>query len=267
MHKDATLRQKPQRQDLLLTALTLCTGPALLFCGQILTAGSESRTLPAALAAGAVEGLADLPRGGLQDFEQVVGLGAVLLGLLISISALMLTLFAAAAVLARRTGALRTETVLCRLSPGFMRRTLILTLGAQLALIGGALTPAQAHTEPQQQTTEHSALFDPSELNPAEERSRTEQDMTPLFTPTPPPAPAERHQGAEQRPLAEDGQVVVRPGDTLWGLVASELGPGATDWEIAREWPQWYEHNRSVIGEDPGELVPGLILQKPQPAH
>ncbi len=156
--------------------------------------------------------------------------------------------------------------MLCRLSPGFMRRTLILTLGAQLALIGGALTPAQAHTEPQQQTTEHSALFDPSELNPAEERSRTEQDMTPLFTPTPPPAPAERHQALSIARSPRTGRWSYAPG-TLSGAGGLGARPRRHRLGDRPGMAAVYEHNRSVIGEDPGELVPGLILQKPQPAR
>lgn len=92
--------------------------------------------------------------------------------------------------------------------------------------------------------------------------------MTPLFTPTAPAAPAERHQGAGQRTdPGEEDRITVRPGDTLWGLVSAELGPGATDWEIAREWPRWYELNAAPIGDDPGTLAPGIVLDKPPAAR
>lgn len=92
--------------------------------------------------------------------------------------------------------------------------------------------------------------------------------MTPLFTPTAPAAPAERHQGAQQRTdPGEEDRITVRPGDTLWELVAADLGPGATDWEIARDWPRWYDHNAAAIGGDPGALAPGTVLDKPPAAR
>jgi nucleoid-associated protein YgaU len=57
--------------------------------------------------------------------------------------------------------------------------------------------------------------------------------------------------------------VVVRRGDTLWGLARRHLRPGATDAEIARAWPFWYAANRAVIGPDPGLLLPGQRLRVP----
>jgi nucleoid-associated protein YgaU len=62
--------------------------------------------------------------------------------------------------------------------------------------------------------------------------------------------------------LAED-EVVVRRGDTLWGIAARRLGPSASDARIAAEWPRWYAANRAVIGDDPDRLRPGQRLQAP----
>ncbi len=59
------------------------------------------------------------------------------------------------------------------------------------------------------------------------------------------------------------GAVVVRRGDTLWDLAARHLGSGAGTAEIAAEWPRWYAANRSVIGPDPDQLVPGQHLRPP----
>ncbi|TDW69867.1 hypothetical protein [Kribbella pratensis] len=58
-------------------------------------------------------------------------------------------------------------------------------------------------------------------------------------------------------------RVVVREGDSLWGLAARELGPGATDEAIAARWPDWYAVNRQVIGEDPDLILPGQVLRVP----
>ena len=57
--------------------------------------------------------------------------------------------------------------------------------------------------------------------------------------------------------------VTVRRGDTLWDLAARHLGAGATDGEIAAEWPRWYAANREVVGADPDLLLPGQQLAPP----
>jgi nucleoid-associated protein YgaU len=62
----------------------------------------------------------------------------------------------------------------------------------------------------------------------------------------------------------EDGEVVVRRGDTLWTLAERYLGPTATNSEIAVEWPLWFSANRAVIGNDPDHLVPGERLRPPE---
>lgn len=62
---------------------------------------------------------------------------------------------------------------------------------------------------------------------------------------------------------APDGVVVVRRGDTLWGIAARHLGPEASAAEVAEEWPRWYAANRAVIGDDPDLLAPGDRLRPP----
>jgi len=84
---------------------------------------------------------------------------------------------------------------------------------------------------------------------------------------------AKSHQTA---PLARPGlrghagiqdEIVVRRADTLWDIAARHLGAGATNGEIAAEWPHWFTANRSVIGHDPDHLVPGERLRAPEPDH
>ena len=58
--------------------------------------------------------------------------------------------------------------------------------------------------------------------------------------------------------------LVVRRGDSLWEIAARHLGPNASAAEIAREWPRWHHANRSVIGPDPGLLLPGQQLVAPR---
>ena len=68
---------------------------------------------------------------------------------------------------------------------------------------------------------------------------------------------------ALRRTSTTSDTVTVRRGDTLWSIATAHLGSGATDAEVAAEWPHWYEVNRAVIGDDPDLLVPGQQLQAP----
>ena len=63
--------------------------------------------------------------------------------------------------------------------------------------------------------------------------------------------------------MAEE-RVVVHRGDTLWAIAARSLGAGASDAEIAVEWPRWWHANRAVIGSDPDLLQPGTRLTPPR---
>jgi hypothetical protein len=62
------------------------------------------------------------------------------------------------------------------------------------------------------------------------------------------------------------GPVAVLAGDSLWDIVADQLGPDASDVDIALEWPRWYEANKTLIGQNPDVLLPGQILVPPTPA-
>lgn len=58
---------------------------------------------------------------------------------------------------------------------------------------------------------------------------------------------------------------VVERGDSLWSITKAHLGEGATDAEIAAEWPRWHTTNRAVIGADPHLIHPGQALLAPDP--
>jgi nucleoid-associated protein YgaU len=60
-------------------------------------------------------------------------------------------------------------------------------------------------------------------------------------------------------------EVVVRPGDTLWGLAARELADTAGDAAIAERWHLIYELNRDLIGDDPDAIQPDQRLRLPHP--
>lgn len=67
----------------------------------------------------------------------------------------------------------------------------------------------------------------------------------------PAPQPSPRH-------------VVVRPGDCLWALAARELGPQASDADVARSVDAWYAANAATIGPDPDLIFPGTRLDRPE---
>lgn len=85
------------------------------------------------------------------------------------------------------------------------------------------------------------------------------------FLPQRPSNVPRRHAGVEARRAEEEVTVVVRPGDSLWDVAAAHLGPDATDWEVACEWPRWHQENWEVIGEEPADLPAGTLLIPPEP--
>jgi nucleoid-associated protein YgaU len=66
------------------------------------------------------------------------------------------------------------------------------------------------------------------------------------------------------RPGGSTERVAVRRGDSLWSIAARHLGRDASDAEIARAWPAWFDANRDVIGDDPDLLRPGQLLRPPE---
>lgn len=62
-------------------------------------------------------------------------------------------------------------------------------------------------------------------------------------------------------------RVRVAPGDCLWSLAQQQLGPGATNLQIDRQWRRWYSVNRKAIGSDPNTIRTGTWLQAPTIHH
>jgi resuscitation-promoting factor RpfA len=128
-----------------------------------------------------------------------------------------------------------------------------------------ATTSARATTAPDRATSDTRAPFSPAGSPTAAERAPAARSSGPFESRKQPPAPMTT---APLRPYVDpDDEIVVRRGDTLWSLAERHLGPGATDGEIAVEWPHWFRANRAVIGHDPDHLLPGERLRPPQPDH
>jgi nucleoid-associated protein YgaU len=61
--------------------------------------------------------------------------------------------------------------------------------------------------------------------------------------------------------------VDVRPGDSLWRIARSLLGPAATDLEITHTWHRIHRLNLGRIGADADLIRPGTRLTVPHLAH
>jgi nucleoid-associated protein YgaU len=134
-----------------------------------------------------------------------------------------------------------------RIAPPTLRRATGVLLGAALVGVPAPLATASGPSP----TVEGPAGF-------AAPRFETLPDPDrPAAGPAPRPGTV-----PEAVPLL-GSRVEVRPGDTLWGLAAAELGPGATAGAVARRWPRWYAANRTNIGTDPDLILPGQQLRRP----
>jgi nucleoid-associated protein YgaU len=78
-------------------------------------------------------------------------------------------------------------------------------------------------------------------------------------------ARAATHQTRAGPPVGRPAVVVVRPGDTLWGLTRAELPPTADDSAVADRVREIHRANRAVIGADPDLIQPHQRLRMPRP--
>lgn len=75
-------------------------------------------------------------------------------------------------------------------------------------------------------------------------------------------APAARRPDRVPREV-EPAEVVVRPGDSLWTIAATALGPGADSATVTAYWQRIHLLNRRVVGTDPDVIRPGQHLALP----
>lgn len=128
-------------------------------------------------------------------------------------------------------------------------------------LLGVALTSASALAAPAQCPASDGAV-------PALDRAivcAPAQDPQQPPGADPPSVPMPAPAAAAAQTAAEQSTYVVRPGDSLWQITAQRLGPAASESAIAAAWPQLWQTNRSVVGDDPGLILPGTALTLPAP--
>jgi nucleoid-associated protein YgaU len=192
---------------------------------------------------------------------------------------------AVAAALLQRYGKTRAAAATGKFSPAFMRRLVLAAVGLQLmtAPLANAATPhaAAGPGQPVPAAAAAAAGVPVSAVVAAPVSVRVSGVPAPTPSPRGPSGrPAVDPRWKPQPPIADAGplaarhvrtqdlpggrrEVTVRPGDSLWSIAATALGPLATDADIAREWPRLYATNRERIGANPHLLRPGLILTLP----
>lgn len=230
-------------------------------------AGAALSGLLALLAAGpapsALWRTAWSPAPGADPTEAVVAaaavIGELLAGFLVTAIALLLTARVPGAI-GRSAGRLAGWVL-----PAVLRRALEVVLGAGLtaAAVGSAPALAAAPPAPPPAASAPVAAPDLDWPSPATGRAAA--------SPAQPTAAAAAVPTALPGAQPSDGHVVVRPGDTLWGLAEGQLRArdGATPdaARIAASWPAWWAANREVVGDDPDLILPGTALHPPSSAH
>ncbi|WP_435743017.1 LysM peptidoglycan-binding domain-containing protein [Nocardioides sp. SYSU DS0663] len=120
--------------------------------------------------------------------------------------------------------------------PPAVRRVVLLACGIALA---GAATPAVAGEQPR----------------------TTRPPVVPEQAPSTAAWVARALHDARPTPTAD--AVVVRPGDSLWGLASAALPSTADTAQVTRHWHRIHDLNRAVIGDDPDLIHPGQRLRLP----
>lgn len=212
-------------------------------------------------------------------FEDLLGVVATASGVAIGAWLIATFLLAMVAALLQHSGRERFARAAGKLSPAFMRRLAVAMLGLHLAGISWAnAAPAPLEPVGSPESGPTSSIGISAQWKPASGPSPYPPAVTSFESGTSeieprwqPRAPAtqpgllgtgpQRVTGQPASP--HRGEVVVKRGDSLWSIAARQLGPLASDVDIARHWPRWYAANREVIGDDPGLIVPGQVLRPP----
>ena len=275
-------RKQQLAADAIVTAAVIALGAVLIAAGRVLAGdaapgarGDWLRMAPV------VDG------GSSRDITVLLGLVASVAGLIVVAWWLLAMAFAVASALLQAAGAASAAQWAGAFAPGFMRRLTLTTLG--LSLITAAAVHAQDLPDPAWQplpVSQSASLQIPvsqtahgtgsSAPAPVAREAVAPPPPVPATAPStavpeadwvpaaPPPAAGPLVRQPTRADASPPGAIEVRPGDSLWTIVARYLGPAATDLEIADAWPHWYTANENVIGGDPHLIRPGQLLAPPR---
>ena len=249
-------RRQQLAADGLTTAAVLALGAVLVAAGRILAGdaapgagGDWLRMAPPVLEAAS-------PR----TVTVLLGLVASVVGLAVVVWWLLAMMVAVAAALLQAAGASGASRWAGAFAPAFMRRLALTTLGLSL-VTAPAVHAAPSLPDPAWQPANVSQSA--PELPGPEALAVAAVPEAAWVPGAPPAAPGPLVRQPTRVTATAPGPVEVRPGDSLWSIVARQLGPGASDLDIAEAWPLWYATNASTIGSDPDVIRPGQLLLPP----
>ncbi|WP_181147991.1 LysM domain-containing protein [Arthrobacter sp. MYb213] len=170
------------------------------------------------------------------------------------------------AVFAARRGHTGLLALFCQISPTLTRRILGSVVGTSLAFAstGLAQTATSAIAQVSASPSQELAGFSDDRLAVNAQPNTTVP--TPGWLPGSLSIQMNRLMGPgkeRDRPVPDNEVVIVTSGQTLWSIAQQMLRSGESSAEIANLWPQIYEMNREVIGDDPNMLQLGLELKLP----
>ncbi len=257
------------RSDVATTAAILILGASLVYSGVSLLQMRQSWD-----GVGATQPL---------NFSELMGAAAAGAGIALLCWWVVALVCACVSGVAHAMGAHQLATFAGAWSPAFMSRLVAAVLGLNLLAAPVICAAAAPGADPLGSTdvvatapVSAADVLPPPSSAPVEPRwiPRTAiTDPGPVVRqPTRPDMPeagcAPCDASPTREPEAEQDarKVVVLNGDSLWSIVAASMGPFVSDVDVALAWPQWYQANRTTIGEDPNLILPGQVLTAP-PGH
>lgn len=126
------------------------------------------------------------------------------------------------------------------------------------AAVGAEPTATATPSGPPSSTASSAAPSASSSPAPSAAPTTSAPPTTEESSPVPPASPAQLPSEAASGVVCE---LVVAPGDSLWSLAASQLGPAASDADVDARWRALYAQNADAVGPDPDLVRPGLQLR------
>lgn len=199
--------------------------------------------------------------------QDLVGLAASALGVLLLSWWLISLILAFVVSMLARSATNRIHRMAAAAAPEYMKRIAVAVLGFNLIAVPAA-TASETSAPVTVTVTATGYAADAPAVSPewtgTQQDASTGQEVTPQWKPTREPAQGGllvKQQRAEDS--RQQQEVAVKPGDCLWTLAATQLGPAATDQQITDQWQLWYSENRDVVGQNPDVLLPGTVLTAP----
>jgi hypothetical protein len=227
--------------------------------------------------------------GRTPDFDQLVGAVAAAAGLAVVAWWVLSMLCALVAAALERTGRQRGAARAGEFCPPFMRRLALAIVSIQLVStpLAHAAEPVSGPEWAATQLATVPAAWEPTAADAPKEAALAAWEICDAAAsagedPCPPSAIKPQWQPSIQMtdpaftvawpvrswqtPPESPAEITVLAGDTLWDIAARDLGPEASDVDVALHWPRWYQANQATIGENPDVLLPGQILMPPAAA-